>query len=248
MRSSVSIPPKLYEGETRVVRPRDLADQYSQPAKEARRLAGLGVLRPLSHGYYVVAPPEHITDKHWRPSIETVGIALAVIDYGVRETALMGISAARILGAIPRALSTCVVAIPKQRPPLTTAFGHIEFVRRRVVTLDAQRVHTELVTGYTTTIEQTILDLTDRPELGGTTPQQISEAVLSLVPQADWTLVLGLAHEQRKHAAYIRARWLASQIMDIIPGEWRYARSVPSAGLVGPAGEANRLGVILSDH
>jgi hypothetical protein len=43
MRSSVSIPPKLYEGETGIIRPRDLADQYSQPAKEARRLARLGL-------------------------------------------------------------------------------------------------------------------------------------------------------------------------------------------------------------
>jgi predicted transcriptional regulator of viral defense system len=248
MRSSVSIPPKLYEGETGVIRPRDLADQYVQPAKEARRLARLGVLRTLSHGYYVVAPPARISDEHWRPSIEAVGIALAVLDYGARETALTGISAARILGAIPRALSTCVVAVPKQRPSLATAFGHIKFVRRRVTTLDVQRVQTELVAGYVTTVEQTLLDLTDRPELGGTTPQQISEAVLSLVPRADWALVLDLAHEQRKHAAYIRARWLASQVMDTIPREWRYPGPVPSAGLVGPAQQASSLGVILSDH
>jgi predicted transcriptional regulator of viral defense system len=206
------------------------------------------VLRPLSHGYYVVAPPARISDEHWRPSIETVGMALAVIDYGVRETALTGISAARILGAISRALSTCVVAVPKQRPSLTTAFGHIEFVRRRVTTLDVQRIQTELAAGYITTAEQTLLDLTDRPELGGTTPQQISEAVLSLVPRADWAIVLDLAREQRKHAAYIRARWLASQVMDTIPAEWRHARPVPSAGLVGPVKDASRLGVTLSDH
>ncbi|WP_440100642.1 type IV toxin-antitoxin system AbiEi family antitoxin domain-containing protein [Streptosporangium sp. H16] len=248
MKQSVTIPPELYERGTGVIRPRDLADRYSQPAKEARRLVGLGALRPLSHGYYIVAPPSRITDERWRPSIEAVGMAVAAVDYGAEETALAGISAARVLGAIPRALGTCVVAVPRQRPSLSTAFGHIEFVRRRVATLDVQRAQTELVDGYVTTVEQTLVDLADRPGLGGTTPRQISEAILSLIMRADWDAVLDLAREQRKHSAYIRARWLASQVMDPIPAEWRYARPVLSAGLTGPIGNANRLGVALDDH
>ncbi|WP_390624230.1 type IV toxin-antitoxin system AbiEi family antitoxin [Fodinicola feengrottensis] len=80
----------------------------------------------------------------------------------------MGISAARVHGALPRALNVAVVAVERHRNTLqlTDRKAAVLFVRRAVARLDVQRHQTELGQGWVTTVEQTLLDLIARPELG----------------------------------------------------------------------------------
>jgi hypothetical protein len=133
----------------------------------------------------------------------------AVADYGREAAALMGITAARLLGAVPRALETAVVAIPRQRPVLTTEFGRVHFVKRAIPTLATQRVETVVVEGYATTAEQTVLDLAARPTLGGVTEGTTRDAIEALWPRCDRDVVRRLAHEQLKNGAWRRLEALA---------------------------------------
>ena len=55
-----------------------------------------------------------------------------------------------------------MVAVPKQRPVLATEIGEIGFAKRDVTRLDVERVRTELVSGWVTTVEQTLLDIAGR--------------------------------------------------------------------------------------
>jgi hypothetical protein len=131
---------------------------------------------------------------------------VAQTDYGHDGAALMGVTAARHHRAVPRALAVAIVAVPKQRPVLRTVAGEVLFVRRNVARLDVEAVETELATGWVTTVEQTILDLADRPSLGGLAERDLRDAVRALGQRADGTRLDTLAGAQRKPAALARAR------------------------------------------
>ncbi|MGH8907469.1 MAG: type IV toxin-antitoxin system AbiEi family antitoxin [Egibacteraceae bacterium] len=199
-----AVPHAIAAADPGVVRPRDLRHTYAHPAKELRRLTDAGALLRLAHGYFAVVP-ERYRGGAWRPSIEAVGLALAQRDYGRDAAAAMGASAARLLGAMPRALGSAVVAVPRQRPALDTAVGLIRFVTRTVARLDVQRVDTELTSGWVTTAEQTILDLADRPELGDLPLSDIVIAIRRLAARVDWQQIGALAKDQRKRPAAVRA-------------------------------------------
>jgi hypothetical protein len=216
----------LIRDDNRVVRPRDHAGRFANPTKEFRRLQTSGVLDRLAHGYYVVVP-EELRNGYWRPAIEDVGLGIAVVDYGRDAVALMGPAAARVLGAIPRALATAVVAIPRERPALVTTAGWVDFVTRAVERLDVQRTDTEITPGWVTTPEQTALDLADRPLLGGATPTTITEAIRTLGPRCDLELVARLAKQQRKRAAWRRFAWVLG-----LPSPFTGERA-PTYGLEG---------------
>src|SRR5438874_12539652 len=96
---------RLTRTENRILRPRDFDDVYANPGGEFGRLARTGVLDRLAHGYYLLVPEEH-RGAFWRPEVEGVALGVTVADYGRDAVALMGPSAARLLGAIPRALAT----------------------------------------------------------------------------------------------------------------------------------------------
>lgn len=239
----VMVPAELYAGDSLVVRPRDLADRWARPKEALRRLGASGVVRPIAHGYWLVPPADRLTDPAWRPEPEAVGLAVAAADYGVDKVALMGVSAARHHGALPRAVSVAVVAVPRQRPPLDTAFGWVVFVRRDVDRLALEPAETPLVTAMATDIEQTLLDLADRPGLGGVDPRQVGEVIGGLAVRADWEAVFELARRQRLHAAYVRARWVAARVLPEPPLAWPARRPVPGAGLVGDQGDEAAFGI-----
>src|SRR5437870_4533708 len=109
---AVGVPSDLYERESLVVRSRDFADRWANPTNELTRLARAGIVRPVRPGYWLIPPADRLKDPDWRPEIEAFALALAVADYGPDEVALMGISAARHHGALPRAVATGVVAVP----------------------------------------------------------------------------------------------------------------------------------------
>lgn len=224
------LPIEITAADPRVVRPRDLRDRYARPAKELARLAEGGALLHLAHGYYAVVP-EQYRHTRWQPSIEAVGLAVGQADYGRDAVIGMCPTAARLLGAIPRALGMAVILVPKQRPQLDTIAGPIRFVAGDAAKLDVQRTDTELASGWVTTAEQTILDLADRPGLGGLTPHDAMTAIRALAGHADWERIGRLAREQRKRPAAVRAAWVVGAAPPV-----RASRRVPAEGLRGAEG------------
>jgi AbiEi antitoxin C-terminal domain len=209
-----------------VLRPRDFHDTYANPWEEFARLTRTGVLIKLAHGYYLLVP-EAQRGGYWAPGIDGVALGIAVADYGRDAVALMGPAAARVLGVVPRALATATVAVPRQRPALVTTAGRVHFVKRAVQRLDTQRTTTDITTGWVTTPEQTVLDLADRPHLGGITPDTAEEAIKTLAERCDQTLVAQLARAQRKRAAWQRYCWLLG-----LPSPTS-RRNIPTYGLRG---------------
>jgi len=162
-----------------VLRPRDAKAIYTQPALQFKRLEKTGVLLKLAHGYYLHVP-EAMRGKAWRPEMEALALAVGQADYGKDEVALMHISAARIHGALPRAIALAVLAVPKQRPILETKFGRIIFVKREVSELQRVRIDTELGSGWATNLEQTTLDLAKRENLIVDFEEVAQEAAVTL--------------------------------------------------------------------
>lgn len=144
--------------------------------------------------------------QRWRPSLEAAAAGIAAAAYGIDRAVLMGLSAARLHGALPRAVAVAVVAVPKQREPmlLTDRPAQVLFVRRDVDRLDAERAITDLGPALITGVEQTVLDLAHRPELGSV-PAEARAAVRALLARTDHEVLDRLAAEQRLGAARDRA-------------------------------------------
>jgi hypothetical protein len=198
------LPPVLLQRSLRLLRPQDAANVYAHPRPEFARLTKAGVLRKLASGYYAVVPDDQI-GRTWRPELEAAALGIAAADQGVDEVALMGLSAARIHGAIPRALGVAVVATTRHRNHLrlTDRDAIIVFTRRDIHRLDCQRHTTELGQGWVTGIEQTLLDLAARPDLGGLA-DEAETAVHGLLPRADHVILRELATAQRRRATLDR--------------------------------------------
>lgn len=194
------LPPALLHRPLRVLRPQDAAGIYRHPRPEFARLTKSGVLHRLADGYYAVVPDDQVGHP-WLPELESAALGIAVADQGVDAVALMGLSAARLHGAIPRALGVAVVAVTGHRRTLrlTDRDATVVFVRRKIATLDVERRTTELGQCWVTTIEQTVLDLAARPDLGEL-PQEANAAVRALLRGADRHLLTELATAQRRRA------------------------------------------------
>lgn len=194
-----------------MIRPVDAREIYAYPGPEFRRLAGRGVLRRVATGYYAIVP-QSAHGREWMPSLEAVGYGIGAADYGPAHVTLMGLSAARLHGAIPRALATAVVAGPKQRPPvaLIDRPGQITFVRRDVEGLEAERMTTDLGSALVTTVEQTVLDLARRPDLGGAAPEARA-GVCAMWSRVDHNELIRIARAQHLGAAADRARTWAEK-------------------------------------
>jgi hypothetical protein len=141
------------------------------------------------------------------PTIEVAAAGISAALFGPRGAALMSVSAARIRGALPRALDIAIVAAPTQHEPITLVdrVGVVRFVKRTITGLDVEPATTELGRALATSAEQTVLDLARRPSLG-VADDQIPEALSALLPLCDPDLLDRLAHNQHKQAALERAR------------------------------------------
>lgn len=194
-----------------VLRPTDATDIFAHPSPEFHRLTERGVLHRLATGYYAVVPAAARGDR-WLPGLESAAYGIAAADYGADVVVPMGLSAARLHGALPRAVTVAVVAVPKQRPILTMADrdAQVVFVRRDTHRLDAERVTTDLGTALVTGVEQTVLDLAHRPTLGGIS-KEARFAVAALWPRCSPRTIEKLAREQRLRAALDRARGWAGE-------------------------------------
>ena len=205
VRRQVGVPTQLAAMDLRTFRPQDANVVYAHPRPQLARLEHLGALHRLAYGYYVVVPQEHV-GSGWMPTLEaaTAGIAAAI--FGARNAPLMSVSAARVHGAIPRALSTGIVAAPAQHDPITLVDrpAAIRFVKRDTTRLDVEPTTTELGRALITTVEQTVLDLARKPSLH-VADDQIPEALRALLPRCETDVLEDLARRQRLHAALARA-------------------------------------------
>jgi predicted transcriptional regulator of viral defense system len=190
----------------RTVRTADAGAVYAHPATQMARLERQGLLHKLATGYYVAVPQEH-AGTDWRPTIEAAAAGIAAAAVGVGRVVLMGISAARMHNAIPRALAIAIVATPDDRRDiaLRDRDGVVHFVRRDTDRLDAELVGTELGQCLVTTPEQTVLDLARRPDLGHAAIEAHA-AIAALLPRCDERTLERLAREQRLRAALARVR------------------------------------------
>ncbi|GHE08405.1 hypothetical protein GCM10011381_09060 [Klenkia taihuensis] len=190
----------------RTIRPQDLAEVYTQPNVQLTRLVRQGVVRKAAPGVYYALPDDR--DRRWVPTLEAVAAGVATALYGDRVPVLMHLTAARLHGAIPRAITAAVVAVPRKHPTVQVADrpdGTITFVTRDVDALDAVLLRTDLGPALVTTPEQTVLDLTKRPQLGGM-PAEAEDAVRTLLPRCAPERLARLAHEQRMGATLARLR------------------------------------------
>ena len=119
----------------------------------------------------------------------------------------MHLSATRVHAALPRAVAVAVVAVPEQRSALRLLDRDavILFMQRDTALLDAERVLTDLGPALVTAVEQTVLDLSHRPGLGGLEAEAHSSAQ-ALLSRADSERLERLARQQHPGAALKRAR------------------------------------------
>ncbi|HEY0187753.1 MAG TPA: type IV toxin-antitoxin system AbiEi family antitoxin [Cellulomonas sp.] len=188
----------------RTVRPVDLAGVYADPRAVLRRLERDGAVHRMAFGYYCEVPAD-ADPATWMPSLESAAMAIAAARGGPGEPVLMGMSAARVHGALPRAIATAGVAVDAagRRPVrLLDRTAVIRFSQRATARVDAERVLLDLGPALVTTPEQTLLDLLrfapDDPE----TPA----AVRALWARVDEAVLADVARAGRGAAALSRAQ------------------------------------------
>jgi predicted transcriptional regulator of viral defense system len=208
---STAVPASLAAHPLSTFRPAQAKNTYAHPAAEVARLRERGLLHRLADGYYVVVP-QAMVGRDWMPSLESAAAGIASAIYGPDDIVVMGISAARLHGAIPRALATATVAVPAQHRPITLSdrTAVVRFVKRNTQGIDAERYDTELGSTLVTTPEQTILDLAHRPALGDA-EIDVPAAVAALYERSETDRLEALATEQRRIASLKRARTWAGQ-------------------------------------
>ncbi|WP_018177278.1 type IV toxin-antitoxin system AbiEi family antitoxin domain-containing protein [Jongsikchunia kroppenstedtii] len=191
------LPPELARSPLRVIRPADAVGVYAHPRQEFRRLAAAGVLHRIAPGYYVVVPQDQV-GRPWIPDLESAAVGVSAAIEGVDNVVAMGVTAARLHGALPRALATAVIAVPRQHRSiaLTDRTATVQFVRRDTTSLDAERIATDLGPALVTTPEQTVLDLAKRPNLGDAAVD-VPQAISMLYHQSDNDRLHRLAKEHR---------------------------------------------------
>src|SRR5258708_35612959 len=102
-RRSTPLPAVLGRAPLRTVRAADARAAYAYPGPELARLADRGLLLRVANGYYVVVPQDMV-GRPWVPELEAVAAGIASTIYGADRAVLMGLSAGRMLAAVPRSL------------------------------------------------------------------------------------------------------------------------------------------------
>lgn len=193
------LPLTMTRAPLRTVRPQDLNNLYAQPRSALANWIDQGVAKRVAHGYVMAVPDDEGAD--WEPTVEAAAAGIAAAIFGHRNCVLMGVSAARVHQAIPRAIGNAVVAAPRQHRPIALASGgKVVFVMRQTDRLEARLERLEVGSVLVTTPEQTILDLAKRPDLGSVA-DEAEAAIRNLLPRVDFARTHRLAQEQRMAAA-----------------------------------------------
>jgi len=184
-----------------ILRPRDFDGKWIHD--DMARMEANGEVLRVARGAYVLVPEAQRQPKPiWRPNIERVGLGLASVVYGDDNVALIGPSAARVHGAIPRALSLATVSYPSTRPrDIATVVGTVRTYRRTIEQMDVVRIDNDLVRGLVTSREMTMLDLASEAPKWPVDENTRREAIRLLSGRVDWALVDALAGTFRKKSA-----------------------------------------------
>lgn len=190
------LPTAITRAPLRTFRPQDLAGTYTQPNVQLHRLTRQHRVKKAAHGFYYAVPDDQ--EQTWTPTLEAQAAGIGTAIFGERVPVLMHLTAARLLGALPRAIGQAFVAAPRQHAPIRVADrgATITFVARDVDALDAVLHQTDLGPVLITTPEQTVLDLAKRPRLGGV-PEEAQAAIRILLPRCDEDRLVELARDQR---------------------------------------------------
>lgn len=185
----------------RTVRLRDLRGFGQNAWRTVDRLVEQGALTRLLHGVYT-APPDGRDGRTWKPPLEAAALAVATARFGARRVALTGVSAARHLAAIPRAIGIATVAVPRAgyAPVELDGGGAVRFVPRDVDRLEVVLERTALGEGLVTTPEQTLFDLLARP-LPVELANDIPDGIRNLAARADAGEFERIATRARGNAA-----------------------------------------------
>lgn len=156
------------------------AEVTDNAGRALARLVRDGLVVKVAHGAYMAVG--NGDGALWRPDIETQAAAVAMTRFP--RAVLMGVTAARVHGAIPRAIGAAVVAVPKgekRRPVRLEPEGTMILVDRDLDTLRTARTRGG---AEVTTVEQTLVDLVRRPGIGGM-EGEVGAAVRVLKQMAD---------------------------------------------------------------
>lgn len=196
------LPLEISHAPLRTVRARDVT-AYAQPHKELARLEAGGLLHRLAEGFYVVVPQDRV-GRDWRPTLEGAAAGIGSAEFGAGQYALMGLTAARLHRAIPRAVAVAMIAAPRRRATIrmTDRPAAVRFIVRDVDALQVEMMQTDLGGCLVTTPEQTVLDLAHLPKIG----EMEDEAIHALLPRCDLELMAEIAATQRLGRAFDRVR------------------------------------------
>lgn len=211
------VPAEIAAAPMRTVRPIMLRGLYANPEKELIRMRDRGHVVRIAPGTYTAKPDTIPAETKWLPDFEEAAMAYATAHYGNRVPVLYGIGAARFHHAIPRAIGATVIAVPEQHRPITleAGGGRVVFTRTEVNKLDARLERGGLGRFLVTTPEETLLDLLDRPELGGM-PAEAATAVRTLLDIVDQDRVHRLAID-RTCALRERVRRVLLKMAEAMP-------------------------------
>jgi len=147
----------------RTARWQDVDDVEVNAARKLKRLEDVGAVTRIAKGVYTV-PPNGADGRRWKAPLEAAALALATVRFGERQAVLMGQSAARHWGAIPRALGRAQVAVSGAtgRPMKLIDGTEVTFVVRDLTRLDTVVERTALGDALITTPAQTFYDLLAR--------------------------------------------------------------------------------------
>jgi predicted transcriptional regulator of viral defense system len=197
------LPPELAQAPLRTVRPRDVT-AYAHARPQLARLAENGLLHRLAPGFYAITPQDRVGGT-WLPSLEGAAAGIAAAEFGVGRYALMGLTAARLHRAVPRAIAVAAVAAPRRREPLclTDRSATIRFFVRDIEVMHAERLQTDMGACLVTTPEQTVLDLAHLA-VGDGSREEAESAIRALLPRCDRETLGEIAAGQRLKRALDR--------------------------------------------
>ena len=205
MPRTTGIPVELARAPLRTVRARDVT-AYAHPRAQLARLEQRGVMHRLADGFFTTVPQDRAGGS-WLPTLEGAAAGIAATEFGERGFALMGLSAARMHRALPRALAAAFVAAPRrrQRMRLSDRDAVIYFRQRDLALLHVELMPTDLGECLVTTPEQTVLDLAHARH-DPAVDADVHAAIRSLLAQCGDATLAEVAGSQRLGRAFAHVR------------------------------------------
>lgn len=188
----------------RTTRWQDVDDVEVNAARKLKRLEEMGAVTRIANGVYTV-PPNGVDGRRWKAPLEAAALALATVRFGERQAVLMGLSAARHWGAIPRALGVAQVAVSgaTSRPMRLLDGTAVTFVVRDLTRLDAVVERTALGDALITTPAQTFYDLLARGRHNGDA-EATQEGITNLTHRVTQDEIAAIADRHLRVAPTIR--------------------------------------------